>query len=61
MGEAPVEAEALTLRTLAEVCSCAQEKYGSKPLNAELQVHLLSICCWVVYTMQDVDIDRLFG
>ncbi|CAK0797650.1 unnamed protein product [Prorocentrum cordatum] len=51
----------LSLRRLAEVCRCVQRKYTRRHLHEDLQGRLLSTCCWVVYTMQDVDIDRLFG
>jgi hypothetical protein len=57
---ATMGAEPVGLPLLAEVCEQLREVHGQKPLNASLQERLLAVCGWVVYTMQDVDIDRLF-
>ncbi|CAK0834707.1 unnamed protein product [Prorocentrum cordatum] len=50
----------LQIQLLAEVCTVLRDKYSARPLNEDLQDEMLAIATWVLYAMQDVDIDRLF-
>ncbi|CAK0859553.1 unnamed protein product, partial [Prorocentrum cordatum] len=52
----------LTAGDLAQVCHGLRERFGEKAtLHPELKDHSIAIACWVLYTMTDVDIDRLLG
>ena len=55
------EACSLTVGSLAAVSLRLQAEHGAKSLNPEVQRHPLAVACWVLYTMTDVDIDRLLG